>query len=165
MVTSGLNREEEVCGFGEQFRDFDLVGATFGVLVQEQGIGREQPITSLADLPNRAGANLGVTYAAWPTYVTSENRSFALTNDESSGGFVVANMQTAGAEISGVWLQDWAGKRTTSFGSHLWWTWQLDEQQYPGWDELVADLNAEGIEVLTYVVEMVVTSGCRLTTG
>lgn len=219
MVTAGLEPDELVHGFGEQFRALDLVGTVFPVLVQEQGIGRgEQPITLLADLTNWAGANLGVTYAAWPTFVTSANRSFALADVESSGGFgvadlrrdgqvsletwsnslsaevlaaesptailqaraagstfpelaewsqdgavlglqggtdkvrsVVAEMQAAGAEISGVWLQDWVGKRTTSFGSQLWWTWQLDEQQYPGWDELVADLNAEGIEVLTYV--------------
>ncbi len=219
MFTNGLGADEEVYGFGEQFRDFDLVGDTFPVLVQEQGIGRgEQPITFLADLTNWAGANLGITYAAWPTYVTSDNRSFALADVETSGGFgvadlsrngqlsletwsnslsaevvtadspvdlitaraagtsfpelaewsqdgavlglqggtekvrsVVADMQQAGAEISGVWLQDWVGKRTTSFGSQLWWTWQLDEQQYPGWDQMVADFNAEGIEVLTYV--------------
>lgn len=219
MLTSGLDEGEQVHGFGEQYRDFDLVGAVFPVLVQEQGIGRgEQPITLLADLTNWAGANLGTTYAAWPTYVTSANRSFALADVPTSGGFgiadlsrpgqvsletwadslqveltaaatpaelikaraagetfpelaqwsqqgavlglqggtdkvrsVVAEMQAAGAKISGVWLQDWVGKRQTSFGSQLWWTWQLDEQQYPGWDQMVADFNAEGIEVLTYV--------------
>ena len=219
MVTSGLDDGEQVHGFGEQYRAFDLVGTVFPVLVQEQGIGRgEQPITFLADLTNWAGANLGTTYAAWPTYVTSGNRSFALADVESAGGFgiadlrragqasletwsdsltievtaadtptdllaaraagksfpelaewsqegavlglqggtekvrsVVAEMQAAGTKISGVWLQDWVGKRQTSFGSQLWWTWQLDEQQYPGWDQMVADFNAQGIEVMTYV--------------
>lgn len=219
VITSGLDPDEQVHGFGEQFRDFNLVGTTFPVLVQEQGIGRgEQPITFLADITNWAGANLGTTYAPWPTYVTGGNRSFALTDTESSGGFgiadlsragqvsletwsdslsaevtaadsptallaarsagttypplaawsqdgailglqggtekvrtVVDQMQAAGAKISGVWLQDWVGKRQTSFGSQLWWTWQLDPAQYPGWDQMVADFNARGIEVLTYV--------------
>ena len=32
-----------------------------------------------------------------------------------------------------MWLQDWTGKRVTSFGDRLWWTWQLDRQRYPGW--------------------------------
>ena len=219
VINSGLDPDEEVYGFGEQFRDFNLVGTTFPLLVQEQGIGRgEQPITFLADLTNWAGANLGVTYAAWPTYVTNANRSFALADVEPSGGFgvvdlsrsgeltfeswapslkaelvaagspkelltaraagvahppladwaqrgailglqggtekvrqVVSEMQAAGTQISGVWLQDWVGKRQTSFGSQLWWTWQLDEQQYPGWDQMVADFDAQGIKVLTYV--------------
>lgn len=219
VLTSGLVADEEVYGFGEQFRDFNLVGTTFPVLVQEQGIGRgEQPITFLADLTNWAGANLGVTYAPWPTYVTDNNRSFALADVESSGGFgiadlsrdgeltletwapsikaelaaaanpqdlmkvraagvthppladwaqkgailglqggtdkvlqVVEEMKAGGTEVAGVWLQDWVGKRQTSFGSQLWWTWQLDEQQYPGWDQMVADLDAQGIRVLTYV--------------
>ena len=219
VINAGLDEGEEVYGFGEQFRDFNLVGTTFPLLVQEQGIGRgEQPITFLADLTNWAGANLGVTYAAWPTYVTNSNRSFALADVESSGGFgvvdmsrsgeltfetwaptvkaelaaagspkelmsvraagvshppladwaqrgailglqggtekvrqVVAEMQAAGTQISGVWLQDWVGKRQTSFGSQLWWTWQLDEEQYPGWDQMVADFEDQGIRVLTYV--------------
>lgn len=217
--TSGLDSGEKVHGFGEQYRDFNLVGSTFGVLVQEQGIGRgEQPITTLADLTNWAGGNAGTTYAAWPTFVTSGNRSVALADVESSGGFgiadlsrdgqvtletwsdsltaevtaadspteliaaraagrtfpplaefsqrgavlglqggtdkvrqVVAEMQQSGAEISGVWLQDWVGKRQTSFGSQLWWTWELDREQYPGWEQMVSDFNAQGIEVLTYV--------------
>ena len=50
-----------------------------------------------------------------------------------------------------MWLQDWTGKRVTSFGDRLWWTWQLDRQRYPGWKKLVRDLNADGIQVTTYI--------------
>ena len=60
-------------------------------------------------------------------------------------------MQAAGTKLSGVWLQDWTGKRVTSFGDRLWWTWQLDQTRYPGWDEMVADFNSQGIKVLTYI--------------
>lgn len=63
----------------------------------------------------------------------------------------VASLQEAGTEIAGVWLQDWTGQRSTSFGERLWWTWQLDHQRYPGWSELVSDLEGEGIAVTTYV--------------
>lgn len=63
----------------------------------------------------------------------------------------VASLRSAGARISGVWLQDWTGQRSTSFGERLWWTWQRDEQRYPGWKRLVADLAADGISVTTYV--------------
>jgi alpha-glucosidase len=64
---------------------------------------------------------------------------------------VVDEMQDAGTELAAVWLQDWSGQRTTDFGDRLWWTWQLDEQRYPGWDQLVRNLAADGIRTLTYV--------------
>lgn len=64
---------------------------------------------------------------------------------------IVKEMQQSGTKISGVWLQDWTGKRVTSFGDRLWWTWQLDRQRYPGWAQMVRDFNDEGIEVLTYI--------------
>lgn len=63
----------------------------------------------------------------------------------------VARMQEAGVPLAAVWLQDWVGRRTTDFGERLQWNWELDEDQYPGWDELVADLENQGIRVLTYV--------------
>lgn len=53
--------------------------------------------------------------------------------------------------VTAFWLQDWVGQRTTSFGKQLWWNWELDPARYPGWDDLVADLDADGIRVLTYV--------------
>lgn len=63
----------------------------------------------------------------------------------------LGQLQAAGAEISAVWLQDWSGQRTTDFGERLWWTWQLDGERYPGWEQLVADLDQQGIAVTTYV--------------
>ena len=64
---------------------------------------------------------------------------------------IVEEMLDAGTVLTGVWLQDWTGQRTTSFGERLWWTWQLDQQRYPGWDAMVASLEARGIKVLTYI--------------
>lgn len=55
------------------------------------------------------------------------------------------------APLSGVWIQDWVGRRVTDFGSRLWWTWELDEDHYPDWDRLTADLDGRGVRVLTYV--------------
>ena len=63
----------------------------------------------------------------------------------------VENLSAQDAELSAVWLQDWTGVRKAQLGDRLWWTWQLDEQQYPEWDEMVADFNDAGIRVLTYV--------------
>lgn len=71
----------------------------------------------------------------------------------------VDQMEAAGTEISGVWLQDWTGQRTTDFGDRLWWTWQLDEQRYPQWDQLVSDLRERGIRTTTYVNPWLVDAG------
>lgn len=64
---------------------------------------------------------------------------------------VIDDLEAAGTEVAGVWLQDWTGRRTTEFGDRLWWTWQLDEQRYPGWSELVSELRDRGIRTTTYV--------------
>lgn len=68
----------------------------------------------------------------------------------------VARLRSAGVPVAAVWLQDWVGQRTTSFGKRLWWNWELDPEQYPGWDALVRDFRAQGIRVLTYVNPMFV---------
>lgn len=63
---------------------------------------------------------------------------------------VLAQLEAKGTKIGGFWLQDWVGKRQTGIGSRLWWNWQLNTTQYPGWDELVSDLHAKDIRVMTY---------------
>lgn len=64
---------------------------------------------------------------------------------------VVAKLRAADVPLAGVWLQDWVGQRTTSFGKQLWWNWELDRDHYPDWDVLRQELEADGIHVLTYV--------------
>lgn len=66
----------------------------------------------------------------------------------------VNRLRAAGAPLAAVWLQDWVGPRKTSFGQQLWWNWTLDTQHYPGWQELVAALRAQGLRVLTYANPM-----------
>lgn len=85
--------------------------------------------------------------AAW----TGEGAVVGIQGGTAEVRSTVAALQRAGTQIAGVWLQDWTGQRTTSFGDRLWWTWQLDTERYPGWAELVADLAAEDIAVTTYV--------------
>ncbi|KAK7290774.1 hypothetical protein RIF29_05452 [Crotalaria pallida] len=52
--------------------------------------------------------------------------------------------------VSAFWLQDWVGQRETFIGSQLWWNWEVDEQRYWGWKELIKDLSAQNIKVMTY---------------
>lgn len=63
----------------------------------------------------------------------------------------LAALESRDTPIGAFWLQDWVGKRTTVFGSQLWWSWELDENRYPGWSDLVAGLTAKGIRVMTYI--------------
>ncbi len=53
--------------------------------------------------------------------------------------------------ISAFWLQDWVGQRITSFGKQLWWNWELDEDRYPRWNQLIQDLKKENINVMIYI--------------
>jgi alpha-glucosidase (family GH31 glycosyl hydrolase) len=53
--------------------------------------------------------------------------------------------------VAAFWLQDWVGQRETSFGTQLWWNWELDEDQYPGWDALEERLAEKDIRLMTYI--------------
>ncbi|XP_010055913.2 sulfoquinovosidase [Eucalyptus grandis] len=52
--------------------------------------------------------------------------------------------------ISAFWLQDWVGHRETFIGSQLWWNWEVDSTRYWGWRQLIKDLDAQHIRVMTY---------------
>jgi alpha-glucosidase len=60
----------------------------------------------------------------------------------------------AGAAVSGVWCEDWAGIRETTFGRRLFWDWRVGERseaRYPRLDNQIASLQARGIRFLSYV--------------
>ncbi|MBU6267684.1 MAG: alpha-glucosidase [Sphingomonadales bacterium] len=56
----------------------------------------------------------------------------------------------AGAAVSGLWCEDWAGIRETSFGRRLFWDWQASAARYPGLQARIAALAARGIRFLGY---------------
>ena len=43
-----------------------------------------------------------------------------------------------GMDVSAVWIQDWEGRRITSFGKRLQWDWRWDERSYHGLDKVIA---------------------------
>ncbi len=55
-----------------------------------------------------------------------------------------------GAKVSGLWCEDWAGIRETSFGRRLFWDWRRDRQRYPDLPERISALQARGIRFLAY---------------
>ncbi len=63
----------------------------------------------------------------------------------------------AGASVSGLWCEDWAGIRETSFGRRLFWDWTWgtprhpeNAPRYPDLPRRIADLRARGIHFLGY---------------
>jgi alpha-glucosidase len=44
----------------------------------------------------------------------------------------------AGTAVSGLWCEDWAGIRETSFGRRLFWDWRRDNQRYPDLPQRIA---------------------------
>ena len=56
----------------------------------------------------------------------------------------------SGIPISGIFCQDWEGRRVTSFGKRLMWNWKWNEQEYPGLDKKIVELHERGIKFLGY---------------
>ena len=44
-----------------------------------------------------------------------------------------------GMDVSAVWIQDWEGRRVTSFGKRLQWDWRWNRELYPGLDRVIAE--------------------------
>ena len=59
----------------------------------------------------------------------------------------------AGAVVTGLWCEDWAGVRQTSFGRRLFWDWHISDRsraRYPDLAARIAALKARGIRFLAY---------------
>ncbi|XP_076469178.1 sulfoquinovosidase-like [Babylonia areolata] len=56
-----------------------------------------------------------------------------------------------GVKVAAVWIQDWVGRITTSFGRRLFWDWKWNQQQYPDLKNEVQRLRSRNIRVLTYI--------------
>ncbi|AEV28428.1 family 31 glycosyl hydrolase, alpha-glucosidase [Sphaerochaeta pleomorpha str. Grapes] len=59
--------------------------------------------------------------------------------------------QYAPKAITSLWLQDWVGKRITSFGSQLLWNWEYNKEQYPDFPRFIETIHEKGIKVLGYI--------------
>ena len=60
-------------------------------------------------------------------------------------------LEALDAPVAAFWLQDWVGQRETSFGTQLWWNWELDRDHYPDWDLLREELERRDARLMTYV--------------
>ena len=70
-----------------------------------------------------------------------------------------------GVDLSAVWIQDWEGKRVTSFGKRLQWDWRWNEQLYPGLPALMAEYAGDDIACLGYINPYLVDDGLLFREG
>jgi len=63
----------------------------------------------------------------------------------------VENALNKGLKITGLWIQDWEGKRITTFGKQLMWNWVYDENMYPNLPDMISKLKENGIRTLGYI--------------
>jgi alpha-glucosidase len=59
--------------------------------------------------------------------------------------------QDHGVKVSGLWCQDWAGYRFTTFGKRLYWNWKLNENLYPNLPSVIERLEQENVHFLSYI--------------
>ena len=57
----------------------------------------------------------------------------------------------AGIKVSGLWCQDWAGVKHTTFGKRLFWDWKLNEALYPKLQNEIIELEKKNVSFLTYI--------------
>jgi sulfoquinovosidase len=65
----------------------------------------------------------------------------------------------AGVRVSALWCEDWAGIRTTSFGTRLFWDWRWNPARYPDLPRRIAELRARDIRFLGYANPYLCTDG------
>lgn len=63
----------------------------------------------------------------------------------------IKEAERIGLKVAAVWLQDWQGRKTTSFGKRLKWNWQWDQKHYPELDKKIVEWNKQGIKTLGYL--------------
>lgn len=66
---------------------------------------------------------------------------------------------SGGMDVSAVWIQDWEGRRVTSFGKRLNWDWRWNRELYPGLDSAIASDAAEGRRWMGYINPYLVRGG------
>ncbi|MFI3176174.1 MAG: alpha-glucosidase [Eubacteriales bacterium] len=78
-------------------------------------------------------------------------------NERSFG--LLDQVMEKGIKVSGVWCQDWCGKRVTSFGKRLQWDWKYHKEMYADLPTKIKELHARGIKFLGYVNPYLVKDG------
>jgi alpha-glucosidase len=57
----------------------------------------------------------------------------------------------AGVKVSALWVQDWEGRRVTSFGRQLMWNWEYEPAAYPGLPQQIRRWGEGNLGFLGYI--------------
>jgi alpha-glucosidase len=57
----------------------------------------------------------------------------------------------AGVRVGALWVQDWEGRRITSFGKQLFWNWEYHKEMYPDLPGYITSLKERNIRFLGYI--------------
>lgn len=60
-------------------------------------------------------------------------------------------LKTNRVPVSGLWIQDWVGKRDTGLGIRMWWNWELDKNAYPDWTAMTEEFASDDVRILGYI--------------
>ena len=71
----------------------------------------------------------------------------------------IKEAEKIGLKVAAVWLQDWQGRKITSFGKRLKWNWEWDEEHYPDLDKKIIEWNKKGIRTLGYLNPYLLNEG------
>lgn len=63
----------------------------------------------------------------------------------------IKRAQDAGADIVGVWCQDWCGCRCTAFGYQVMWNFSYDNDKYPNLPDEIKKWEEKGVRFLGYI--------------
>ncbi len=58
---------------------------------------------------------------------------------------------TAGVKVGALWVQDWEGRRITSFGKQLFWNWEYHREMYPDLPKYIEKLRDRNLRFLGYI--------------
>jgi sulfoquinovosidase len=132
------------------YADFDFRSPAFHEL-QFWAVPREVTLISGGDYPSLVSqfSDMFGRQPGLPDWATS-GVILGLKDGRDHAERILAQSLGAGVHVSGLWCEDWAGVRHTSFGKRLFWDWHWNERQYPGAREWVRGLKARGIRFLGY---------------
>lgn len=105
-----------------------------------------------ADAPSAVGALSAVVgrQPALPSW-TWEGAWLGVQGGSDDIAGKLSAAKAAGVKVGALWVQDWCGKRVTSFGKQLQWNWSFDRSLYPKLPDDIASLRREGIRFLGYI--------------
>ncbi len=63
----------------------------------------------------------------------------------------LADAQNAGVKVGALWIQDWEGRRVTSFGKQLLWNWTYHKKLYADFPEFIKSSNSRNVKILGYI--------------